>query len=199
MDNKCIFFIALLPPQDIQDQITEIKEYFATNYHSRKALNSPPHITLQPPFEWSLDNVPILTECLNNFAIAQSDRYPIAQSARYAIAHHPISITLQNYAAFPPRVIYIDVVQTPELLNLYSALCSTLETNLNIIDSQSKKRPFCPHVTVAFKDLTKADFYTAWEEFAQKKLAFQFIANDITLLIHRHGKWQIHTKFKLSS
>jgi 2'-5' RNA ligase len=183
MDNKCIFFIALLPPQDIQNDITEIKEYFATNYHSRKALNSPPHITLQPPFEWSLDQVPILTECLNNFAIS----------------HHPISITLQNYAAFPPRVIYIDVIQTPELLNLYSALSSTLENNLNISDPQSKKRPFCPHLTVAFKDLTKANFYTAWEEFAQKKLAFQFIANDITLLIHRDGKWQIHTKFKLSS
>jgi 2'-5' RNA ligase len=46
------FFIALLPPQMIQDYANQIKQYFAEQYTSQGAQKSPPHITLQPPFVW---------------------------------------------------------------------------------------------------------------------------------------------------
>ncbi len=179
--SKRMFFIALLPPQDIQDQITQIKEYFAQNYHTHKALNSPPHITLQSPFEWSLDDLPMLIQCLENFAIS----------------HHFIPITLANFAAFPPRVIYIDVLQSPELLQLQSDLSNHLETTLNIVDSRSKNLAFVPHVTVAFKDLTKDNFHKAWPEFENKSLLFEFVATEVTLLLYDQGKWQINKQFPL--
>lgn len=179
--SKRMFFIALLPPQDIQDQITEIKEYFAQNYYTYKALNSPPHITLQSPFEWSLDDLPILTQCLESFAIY----------------HDVIPITLSNFAAFPPRVIYIDVLKSPELLKLQSALSNHLETTLNMVDSRSKNRAFVPHLTVAFKDLTKQNFHKSWPEFKDKSLLFQFVATEITLLLHDQGQWQINHQFSL--
>jgi 2'-5' RNA ligase len=84
------FFIALVPPSDIEQQITEIKLYFAEHYNTRGALNSPPHITLQPPFEWLAADVPKLEESLKAFA---ANRLPIL-------------VTLSGFAAFDPRVIY---------------------------------------------------------------------------------------------
>lgn len=180
--SKHLFFIALLPPQDIQDQATEIKEYFAQNYKSKHALKSPPHITLQPPFEWSLNEVSALKECLRTFAQTQI----------------PIPITLKGFGAFVPRVIYINVLKTPELLAVQKKLMTYLEESLGIVDQVSKTRPFSPHMTVAFKDLTRQKFRIAWNEFEHREFEHEFIASHLTLLIHEGKKWNIHDEFPLS-
>ncbi|MTJ07719.1 2'-5' RNA ligase family protein [Anabaena sp. UHCC 0204] len=119
------FFIALLPPQHIQEYANSIKQYFADKYASRSAQKSPPHITLQPPFEW------------------------------------------------PDNAV----------------------SNLGIIDQVSKTSPFVPHLTVAFRDLTKQNFRTAWPEFVQRQLHFEYTATHLTLLIHNGKCWNIKSKF----
>lgn len=174
-----LFFIALLPPIEIQNQITEIKHYFAEQYKSRHALKSPPHITLQPPFKWLTENTAQLEQHLSLFTQNYS----------------PIPITLSGFSAFPPRVIYVDVIKTPELLKVHQDLMAYLEKNLNIVDEVSKKRPFSPHVTVAFKDLTRPAFKAAWPEFKQRSLHFEFTTPQLTLLIHDGQKWNIKTEF----
>lgn len=173
-----LFFVALLPPQDIQERVTQIKQYFATQYHSCAALKSPPHITLQPPFRWMNVNLSTLTACLQEYA---SDR-------------PSISITLKDFAAFPPRVIYIDVVRSPELLILQADLMARLE-ELGIVDRVSKTRPFAPHMTVGFKDLSKQNFRLAWQEFQSQQLYFEFTARCLTLLQHDGKRWQIQSEF----
>ncbi len=67
--SEKLFFIALLPPQPIQNQITDIKQYCAQTYNSCHALKSPPHITLQPPFKWLTENLPTLEQHLTTFAM----------------------------------------------------------------------------------------------------------------------------------
>jgi 2'-5' RNA ligase len=179
--NKRLFFIALLPPQEIQDRVTEIKEYFAKHYHSRHALKSPPHVTLQPPFKWPPEKLDVLQECLREFACE-----PHRSS---------IPITLSGFGAFGPRVIYINVLKTPELLVVQKDLMARLEDNLGIVDPVSKKRPFAPHTTVAFKDLSKENFRKGWEEFKGRSLHFEFTAPQLTLLMHNGGRWEINSEF----
>ena len=174
-----LYFIALLPPQEIQDFATGIKQYFADNYDSKHAFKSPPHITLQPPFEWDTSKIIELEECLQKFALGQNS----------------ISIILDGYNAFAPRVIYIDVVQSPDLINLQFELMSYLETNLGIVDEVGKSRGFTPHMTVAFKDLKKSKFKAAWSEFENKQLNFEFTASRLTLLKHENKKWNITEEF----
>ncbi|MBD2504003.1 2'-5' RNA ligase family protein [Anabaena azotica FACHB-119] len=173
------FFVALLPPQDIQDYANQIKQYFADNYASSHAQKSPPHITLQPPFAWANNNLSTLETSLREFASQQQ----------------PIPVTLNGFAAFAPRVIYINVVRSPELLSLQANLASQMETNLQIVDQVGKTRPFAPHMTVAFRDLTKQNFQAAWPEFAQRQLHFEFTANKLTLLIHDGRRWLIQSEF----
>jgi 2'-5' RNA ligase len=173
------FFVALLPPQDIQDYANQIKQYFADNYASRHAQKSPPHITLQPPFEWANDHLSHLEVSLRVFASQQQS----------------LSVTLSGFSAFAPRVIYIDVVRSQELLQLQADLMAHMETDLGIVDEVGKKRPFAPHMTVAFRDLTRQNFQAAWPEFENRQLHFEFLADKLTLLIHDGRRWNIKSEF----
>lgn len=176
-----LFFIALLPPQDIQDYANQIKQYFADNYASRHAQKSPPHITLQPPFKWANSDVSRLE----------------ASVAELAMRKQAVSINLKGFAAFAPRVIYINVLRTPELLNLQADLMAHVEATLSIVDEVGKTRPFAPHMTVAFRDLTRQNFKAAWPEFENRQLHFEFIADKLTLLMHDGRRWNIKSEFAL--
>jgi 2'-5' RNA ligase len=173
------FFIALLPTQDIQDYANQIKQYFAEQYASRGAQKSPPHITLQPPFEWADDNLPLLETSLRQFASRQKS----------------LPVTLNGFSAFAPRVIYINVDRSQALLTLQADLMEYLESTLGIVDQVSKGRPFAPHMTVAFRDLTKQNFKAAWPEFEQRQLHFEFTADNLTLLLHDGKRWNIKSEF----
>ncbi len=176
------FFIALIPPINVQEEATKIKQYFQKIYNSKAALKSPPHVTLQPPFEWEIEALPQLIEELNSFSKSQQ----------------PFSMTLNGFAAFKPRVIYIDVVKNPELLSIQKLLMSHLESSLNIVHQVYKNRPFTPHLTVGFRDLSKKNFYQAWSEFEHKEIYHHFIIDKLTLLIHNGRNWEIHSEYKFN-
>lgn len=177
--SKRRYFIALLPPQDIQDRVTAIKQHFADNYDSCAALKSPPHITLQPPFEWENQQIQVLNKYLQEFAQQQDS----------------ISITLSGFAAFVPRVIYVNVMKSPELIKLHADLIVYTENHLNIVDRSSKQRAYSPHVTVAFRDLTRQNFRAAWPDFQGRSIFFEFLVTHLTLLIHDGKKWNISAEF----
>ncbi|MUL37936.1 2'-5' RNA ligase family protein [Gloeocapsopsis dulcis] len=175
------YFIALLPPLEIQTFVRDIQQHFAESYSSRGALRSPPHITLQPPFFWT-DDIKRLENHLNNFAQGRS----------------PIPIALDGFGAFSPRVIYVDVRKSLELLELQAGLMAQCEL-VGIIDPVSKTRPFAPHMTVAFRDLTRQNFKAAWAQFQQQQLYFEFTATDLTLLLHKGKQWNIHAIFPFAA
>ena len=177
--SKNLFFIALLPPKEVQQVANEIKHHFAEVYHSRAALKSPPHITLQPPFKWEQKKLNDLKQLLHNFTQSRS----------------PIPMTLDGFAAFRPRVIYINVLKTTELLKVQQELKTTLESCLGIVHQPSQHRSFSPHLTVGFRDLTKANFYLAWQEFKERQLHFQFNVPQLTLLQHNGKSWYIESEF----
>ncbi len=179
MTNQQLFFIALLPPREVSQIATEIKQHFATIYDSKAALKSPPHITLQPPFKWNLQDLGILKAKLKEFSQNQA----------------PIPMILDGFSAFKPRVIYINVLKTKELLTIHQDLIYYLEHTFNLVNNKEKSRTFSPHLTVGFRDLTKTNFYRAWSEFKDKKLNFEFIVPELTLLIHNGKKWEVEENF----
>jgi 2'-5' RNA ligase len=106
---------------------------------------------------------------------------------------------LDGFAAFKPRVIFVNVLKTPELLAVQKALMEHLETSLELVNEVSKNRPFAPHLTVAFRDLTKPNFYKSWDEFKQQQLHFEFLVPQLTLLIHNGKFWEIYQEFLFNS
>jgi 2'-5' RNA ligase len=177
--TQSLFFIALLPPQEVQEVAHQIKQHFSQVYNSHAALKSPPHITLQAPFKWQTEQIANVIQILQDFTKLQT----------------AIPITLSGFAAFKPRVIYIRVYQTEALLTIQKDLMNELAYKLNIVDLVGKTRPFSPHLTVASKDLSRENFYKAWPEFADRELFFEFIVPQLTLLKHNGKAWEIFQEF----
>lgn len=85
------------------------------------------------------------------------------------------------------------------MLLLHTELMAHLEINLGIVDKIGKQRSFAPHMTVAFKDLTRQNFQTAWSEFEKRQLYFEFTASCLTLLLHDGKRWNVKSEFPLMS
>ncbi|RZM77461.1 2'-5' RNA ligase family protein [Leptolyngbya iicbica LK] len=167
------YFLALMPPPDIQAAATALKHYFRENYRSQAALKSPPHITLQAPFTWPDE---------------ERDRL-FATLAAFRPSALPIPVHLSGFGAFPPRVIFLAVQPTPALMQLQAELSQYLAATLDLVDRRSRDRPFRPHLTVAFRDLKPAAFRHAWPEFEQRSADYRFTSSAITLLRHTGKTW----------
>ena len=172
--DKALYFIAIIPPQPIFDETWSLKNYFKDNYQSKASLNSPPHITLHMPFEWKEEKEQLLTEKLNQFVNSQSAG----------------EIKLLNFKAFPPRVIYVDVVMSDWINVLQKELHKFCKRELNLFNANYKEHAFHPHLTLAFRDLKKQQFFKAWTEFSERKYEASFVVNEITLLKHDGKVWR---------
>ena len=179
--RKQLYFIAILPPSPILEEIDELKLYFKRQYQSKASLNSPPHITLHMPFEWKEEKEVKLTTTLNTFSKNQNS----------------IILQLENFGCFEPRVIFINVIKNTLLDSLQKELYQVFKKELNLFNAQYRDLPFHPHVTLAFRDLKKPVFYEAWEEFREKKFEREFKADRISLLKHDGKAWLNHAEFLL--
>lgn len=173
------FFVALLPPAEIQAYADGVIQTLGRCYHTYTS-KAPPHITLRPPFLGAQTLLPKLELQLEQFA-----------------QHQPIvPVQLSGFGAFAPRVLYINVVRTPALLQLQTALAEMLKDKFGIQDPMAQ-RPFTPHLTVASRKLTRQTFQQAWAELKPRSVEFQFVAEQLTLLIHTSEHWRVQTQFTL--
>lgn len=175
------YFVAIVPPSPIYEEILEQKVYFKTQYNSKASLNSPPHITLHMPFRWE----------------EQDEENLIGHLKSFAVENPTVTIHLNDYSSFPPRVIFINVEITPELENLQKNLRRYFKRRLNLFNANYKELPFQPHITLAFRDLKKPNYQKAWEEFVRKKYDETFVANKIALLKHSGSVWEVYKEFDL--
>ncbi|MGB3183281.1 MAG: 2'-5' RNA ligase family protein [Cyclobacteriaceae bacterium] len=177
-----LYFLAILPSESIRKEVTGIKEYFREKYQTKAALRSPAHITLHMPFRWKTKKEAILHDVLAEFALT----VPV------------FDVQIDGYGSFAPRVIYLDIPDNPAMSRAQKTLVTTVRTRLNILNANYKDRAFRPHMTVAFRDLRKADFYAAWEDVKDKAIEYRFEANALTLLRNTGGKWDIYRNYPFS-
>jgi len=168
-----LFFIALLPGEEIQREVTFFKQDCARRFQASHALKSPPHLTLIPPFAWPQARLGELCGALAEFASGQ----PLFE------------VELHHFNCFPPRVIFIDVVENQRLVALQLALFHFLKNSPGLEDERGNR--FHPHVTIAHRDLKPGVFPQAWDYFS--KIAYQrtFQADRLTLLEHVGGRWGV--------
>ena len=173
-----LYFIALIPHEEIQSQVYLLKQEMMTCFKAKHALKSPAHITLQMPFKRNTSLEEEIQSKLHSFASKQ----------------FPIEIQLSNFGAFTPRVIYINVADHEPIIILHSNLKKFLSSELKF-DSDEISSRFHPHMTIATRDLTKKNFNAAWGEFEDRKYEGTFIANSLYLLKHNGKFWDIHREF----
>jgi 2'-5' RNA ligase len=177
------YFIAVVPPSPVLEQAQQWKEYFKLEFNSKAALHSPPHITLHMPFEWKTAKEHVLLENLATFAQTQKS----------------FNVELNGFGSFAPRVIFIQVVKNQELQTLQSALVRFCKTELNLFNANRLDQPYQPHLTVAFRDLKKADFPKAWAFVRDLDFNARFTCQELVLLKHDGRVWQQAKPFPLGS
>ncbi|MEX2363559.1 MAG: 2'-5' RNA ligase family protein [Balneolaceae bacterium] len=171
----------LFPPFSLQEKIEKLKYYVRDTFDSSHSLNAPPHLTLLAPFNVSEGNEKELANMLDN----------LCKNVE------PLKITLHDFSNFPPRVIFIDVKKSEDLMHLQAEMEELARNHPEIFNYHYHEREFNPHVTLAFRDLSKANFKRAWWEFEGKEFREEFIAEKISLLRHEDKKWEVAEEFEL--
>ena len=171
--SESLYFIAVLPPKKIQEEIKELKQVVADKFGSKHAFNAPAHITLHMPFRWKDKRAGELRNAMN--LINQG--------------WQPFEVELKDFAFFEPRVVYVDVVENEKLNQLQGHVSKTCRHELKLMNTNYKDQVFHPHMTIAFRDLKKTAFYEAKGYFESKKYNAQFIVNSVTLLWHDGIEW----------
>ena len=172
------YFIAIVPPEPLLSDIQNIKQFIFDKYQSKGALLSPGHITLHMPFSFDEDKEEKLAQCLSEFQFKT-----------------PFLISLKNFDCFEPRVVFINVQEQTELVELQKQLVNHVKRNLNIFNQSDDMRGFHPHITIAFRDLKKPVFYKIWETFKAKSYDESFSCHSFCLLKHNDKTWEVHKEF----
>ena len=173
---NALFFIAIIPPPAIAAEITEWKHHCRNHFHSSRALNSPAHITLIPPFQWRTEESGALEALLKGFALGRKSFF----------------INLDGFGHFKNQVIFVKLEQNPDLNTLQAELKAVMES---LLGPSEKERTYHPHITLAFRDLSREAFIQAWAHFGQREYVRVFGVNDLCLLRHQNGQWHIHRTF----
>nr|WP_255647419.1 2'-5' RNA ligase family protein [Fulvivirga sedimenti] len=164
----------MIPPEDLERDLWEIKKEMSARFDSHAALRSPPHITLHMPFRYRSDRQESLIHSLLDFARKQK----------------PFEVELNGFGAFPPRVIYVDVIPNGPMQELQKGLLDFMKKEHNIFNANYRDRPFRPHLTVAFRDLKKSRFDEAWLFVQDRTLEMSWSALGMYLLIHNGKNWE---------
>lgn len=173
--SESLYFIAVLPPNEIQDEITKLKHEVAEKYGSKHALKSPPHITLHMPFKWKDKRFHELVE--------------VVKKLNEQIK--PFEVQLKDFDFFEPRVVFVDVIENDKLREQQKKVVDICRKQLKLDNANYRNRPFHPHITIAFRDLKKRMFYKAKQAFEGRGFSCGFPVEEVTLLKHDGTKWNV--------
>lgn len=178
MDGKELYFIALIPDDELRREIRVIKERIKSLYGAGHALKSPAHITLQMPFKRSPADEATISEVLGTFASQEK----------------PFAVDLDGYGTFSQRVIYIRVKDPDPICSLHRRMKEMLAEGLGFGHEEIMK-DVKPHITVATRDLTRQAFSEAWPEFRDRKFTGHLEVKSLCLLKHNGRDWDIMEEF----
>jgi 2'-5' RNA ligase len=178
-----LYFIAVIPPREIADEVTAFKQVFADQYQSKAALRSPAHITLVSPFkvgEAQYDDLLTWFSCLEP---------PVSKFGQ----------ELKDFGMFANKrpVIFINPILNGSLPALQKWVEEEAIAAKFVPPHSQPQRDFHPHMTVAFKDLLPHRFREAWPFFAQKSYDRMFEVSDIHLLQHDGKEWKSIANIRL--
>lgn len=179
--KKHLYLIALLPSEEILEEIRLLKEELKFKFSVSHALKLPAHITLQQPFWMQEENEEKLLENLTEFSRSQT----------------PFSVELNDFDTFTPRVIFVKISDHSTLIQFQRELQQYLPMHFFVSQIQRQKE-IHPHIALATRDLTREVFPELWKLFQNRKYQDSFIVNSIHLFKHDGEKWNLFRNFEMS-
>lgn len=176
------YFIAIIPPETLREQILSLKLEIAEKYGAKHALKLPAHITLQIPFRIPDEDESRLVELLKDFASKQQ----------------PFRIEISGFNKFSNRVIFAEVETKQPVIELFEKLQKILENHLELKDHE-KAQKIHPHFTLASRDLDHRIFPHVWSDFKDREFQESFQAKSFFLLKHNGKSWDVFREFEFAA
>ncbi len=173
-----LYFLAIIPPEEVCKQIKLLKEEIAEKYEAKHALKLPAHITLQIPFKFTETEEERLIDILE----------------RFTEKRNPFETNLKDFGRFSQKVIFINIQQHEEIIKLHANLQEVLNKNFSL-KKHEKFSKIHPHITLASRDLHYKQFPKTWADFKEREFEASFTANSFTLLKHDGKQWHRHCDF----
>ena len=182
MQHKTLWFIAIIPPEDVAEKVRAVQREIAGRFGPRRILQIPVHITLEAPFRYD-DQNEHLPRLLEDFFRKKKG----------------FDLELRNFGSFRQNVIIIEVAPSLPLLELRAELGNFLRKDTGIVQGVPWQGGYTPHMTVANRDVTPEAHARIWKEFNTRKFYAEFQVEDVSLL--RHGlpekMWHVYRRFAL--
>jgi len=173
-----LYLLALIPPDPVCDDIRRLKLDMKSRFGSGHALKAPAHITLQMPFRKQEADEATFSGALSRFSAGQN----------------PFTLRLSGFGCFQPRVLFVRVMPAEPVRSLHHELKPVLKQDIGIPEKQISES-ITPHMTIATRDLTEAQFERAWPEFRDKPYEAEFTVNALYLLKHNGKFWDVHREY----
>lgn len=172
--SKALYFAALLPPDEILEEIRQLKQEIKEKVGASHALKLPAHITLLPPFWLETEREKEIFEALKS-AAKKTEAF---------------QVELSDFGRFGQRVIFVKVGTPDPVIKLYHKL----------VDATHKIIPFKegslhPHMTLATRDLTKERFLKIWPQFQDRSFQKSFSVRSLYFFRHNGKTWDIYREF----
>lgn len=176
------WFLAILPDEKTSNEIVSFQEELAHSYGFKHALNTPPHITIIPPFFCDFD---VVDQFVRQIPLLDL----LGEQGSF-------EIKLDGFQAFHPRVIFVDVEQNSTLMNAAKQLKQLFSMH-RIKANKGEKHFFTPHITIANRDLTNKTFKLVYNDFISREYEASFEVSSIFLLKKENKKWSISAEISL--
>ena len=168
------FFLALMPPALLADQLAQLKGQLQERFQVKYALKSPSHLTLKMPFSYNEAKEGRLQEQLLQFLKDQD----------------PFLVQIAGISNFGQRVIYHRVIPCETLTKMQASLRTYCRKSLHLVEELSDCN-FQPHLTLAYKDLKASQFEEVLAFAREQAIAAEFLADRLFLLKRVEGRWKI--------
>jgi len=178
------YLIAVIPPEEINEQIRKFQHDMAKRFQSSKALRNIPHITLKAPFQ-TVDEEH--SHVLSWFDALQTD-VP------------PFPVILNGFGSFSGSarpVIYVKPVTNPLLSKLQIQIIQAFSGTFPAIKVSHTEKVFSPHITIAYRDLTPEFYTNAWSEYADMPFNASFQVSSFHLMQHDGNGWNTISEYSL--
>ena len=177
-DAMALYFIALIPPLEVGEQIKALQAEIKERFGIKNVSKSPPHITLQMPFNKEEGEEANLMDTLYKFAEQQNG----------------FKVMLSGFGCFHPHVIFVRVVDHGPIVAVHDRLKKELVGQLNSKE-EATINEIHPHITVIARNLNHGAFHKIWPAFENRKFKASFLVNSIHLLKHNGTNWDAYKEF----
>ena len=173
-EGFALYYIAILCSNEINEKVSELKQYMQSTYGSRAAQKSPAHLTIVPPFKSEED--------------FEGNYKSFLEEVNFTLV--PTTVRLNDYNHFGEKVLFVDVEKSESLLNIEKETFKAFEEKFPAISFNTKPE-FNPHVTIATRDIPEGKLAEALAYFKENHpFDAEFTVKELKLMKLQNNKWQ---------